>query len=91
MKLTTKYKDKSITLNKRLITKQGLSEQKVNDILREHKYRLKLLTEMEELDPVKDNKAIQDYERYIMNIDMDLQWLWGFRETPRYKIPKTTV
>lgn len=83
-KVKPKRQDKpSVTLNKFLVIKQGLTESDINKIMKLHEIRLEKVAAMKNLNS-SDLAALRELRDEITEIDFQLQDLWKFGRNINY-------
>ena len=85
------------TLNQRLIEKQELTEQDVEELETLHEYRARMFDKMANLDPTddEDKDTLKLYSQLLESLEYNMQRVWKFSQdkdyhTWWYKVPYCT-
>jgi len=73
-----------VILNKKLIKKQGLSEEDELELVRLHQTKDQLFDFMEKLDPVEDRLQLQLYGQLLESLEYNMQRVWKFDQNVAY-------
>lgn len=68
-------------LNPNLVSKQGLSQLQVNNIIDLHKHKKNIFNEMEK---TSSKKQLKDLAKKVEDIEFQLQFLWGFPQDENF-------
>ena len=84
MKLTIEYKKNNIYLNPLLVTKQQLTQERVDKILALHVQKSKLIDALDELDVDKNLVKAKFLSQCVTRVEFELQKNWGFTQDASY-------
>ncbi len=75
------YKNNTIYLNETLIKDKNVSKKNLNRIKTLHFQKMILFEAMEKID---DPNTLRKYDKYLDEIETELQYCWGFDYNPNF-------